>query len=264
VGEWAEDKHDYLSRYIEATWAVRSKWLPPKGTGGAAFLDLFAGPGRARLRQSGRIVDGSPLIALKHAKAPFSRAILCDLDPENVASLRQRTLPYGRRVDIIGGDCNERIDAIVATVPSHGQNIALIDPFGARVLRFDTIRKLAALKWMDLLIHFPTNTIKRNFATKGFDAHIDALLGTQTWRQHVKSPPEVVPHMIDLFRKQLGTLGYTQVKTTEYGSEIRTPAIKNNQQGLLYHLVFASKHDRGDKIWNSIAKTDAHGNRDLF
>src|SRR5687768_5579403 len=72
VGSWAKDKHYYLERYIDATRAVRAKYLRPAGSrpaGGAAFVDLFAGPGRCRLRESGQIINGSPLIALANAKA---------------------------------------------------------------------------------------------------------------------------------------------------------------------------------------------------
>jgi hypothetical protein len=53
VGIWAEDKHHYLQQYFEATWAVRKKFLPPDGRGGACFVDLFAGPGRVRVRDTG-------------------------------------------------------------------------------------------------------------------------------------------------------------------------------------------------------------------
>ena len=51
VGPWSAEKHDYLRRYITATRAARARYLPPLGRGGAAFIDLFAGPGRARIRE---------------------------------------------------------------------------------------------------------------------------------------------------------------------------------------------------------------------
>lgn len=66
VGSWTRDKHEYLRRYIDATANARAKYV---GRGGAAFLDLFAGPGCARVRTSRLVVDGSPLIALKHEKS---------------------------------------------------------------------------------------------------------------------------------------------------------------------------------------------------
>jgi hypothetical protein len=54
VGQWAADKYYYLRQYIAATKAVRGGFIAPKGNGGAAFIDLFAGPGRVRVRDTGR------------------------------------------------------------------------------------------------------------------------------------------------------------------------------------------------------------------
>lgn len=72
VGQWAAEKHYYLQHYIEATRSVRSAFLPPKGRGGSAFVDLFAGPGLVRVRESGEIREGSPMVAIRHKEAPFS------------------------------------------------------------------------------------------------------------------------------------------------------------------------------------------------
>ncbi len=81
------------------------------------------------MRSTGTIVDGSPLIAVKHAAAPFTKVILCDLADENVAALRQRTRG-DERVLTIPGDCNENIDRVVLEIPPYGLNLALVDPYG--------------------------------------------------------------------------------------------------------------------------------------
>lgn len=139
VGAWSRDKHDYLKRYLEASGNPRRKYLPPEGAG-AAFVDLFAGPGRARVKSTGELVDVSPLIALKQAK-PFSKALLCELDPENVSTLERRTVSFRPRVDVrvIPGDSNESIDQVVREVPRFGLNLAWVDPYRLALLRFDTI-----------------------------------------------------------------------------------------------------------------------------
>ena len=61
VGEWAEQKHARIRKYIDISRAVRRKFV--KGKGGATYIDLFCGPGRARVRETTRIVDGSALAA---------------------------------------------------------------------------------------------------------------------------------------------------------------------------------------------------------
>src|SRR5579884_2126049 len=51
VGPWAKEKHDYIRRYIDATREVREKYLRP-GWPGACYIDLYAGPGLARVGET--------------------------------------------------------------------------------------------------------------------------------------------------------------------------------------------------------------------
>ena len=257
VGRWAKEKHEYLRRYIGATRAARNKFLIPSTKfpkpGGAAFVDLFAGPGRARIRDNGEIIDGSPLIALKHSEAPFTKVILCDLDEENVMALRKRVQPFGERAAVTPGDCNATIDSVIQEIPPFGLNIALIDPYGLRPLSYDTWGKLAQVGKMDLLFHFPTGDIKRNLANNA--AYLDRFLGTQAWRPLVRKPKDVVK-LIDVLRNQLQGFGYTSYAE-------RSPPVKNVKGVVLYHLVYASKHHLGSELWAKIAKTTAKGQRHL-
>lgn len=254
VGQWAADKHYYLQQYIEATRAVRAGYLPPKGHGGAAFIDLFAGPGVVRIRESGEIRDGSPMVAFRHAEAPFSQLVLCDVSPENVGALRGRTTSQPSRVTVVEGDCNECIDQVVAAVPVHGLNIALIDPFGLRTLKFTALKRLAVFKRMDLVVHFPTADIKRNLGqNENTKRWLDEALGTTEWSTKITSSTDVAA-LIDVFKRQLGTLGYQS-------QHVRSEPIRNNQNATLYYLVYASKSDRGDKIWQSITKNKPSGQK---
>jgi three-Cys-motif partner protein len=59
VGPWAIEKHERLRKYIDAYRSARTMFLPPKGTGGAAYIDLFSGPGRSQIEDSGEFIDGS-------------------------------------------------------------------------------------------------------------------------------------------------------------------------------------------------------------
>lgn len=251
VHEWALEKHDYLRRYIEATAGPRSRYLPPNGRGGAAYIDLFAGPGRARVQETGEDIDGSPLLALKHERAPFTKLIFCDWEPENADALAVRTTG-DERVRIITGNCAERIEDAVAEIPPYGLNFTLIDPFGPAGLRWTVLERLASVERIDLLIHFPTGAMKRNFENLNFDL----IVGTTEWRRDVRTPHDVT-RLIDHLRNSLVRVGYT-------GDQVRSMGIKTPQQLLLYHLVFVSKHSLGNKIWESITKTDARGQRSLF
>jgi three-Cys-motif partner protein len=257
VGRWVQDKHYYLERYIEATRAVRAKYLRPEGgrpAGGAAFIDLFAGPGRSRIRESGMIIPGSPLVALAHAKAPFTTVILCELEGENIQALESRTVADKDRVRIVHGDCNFVIGYVTAQIPRYGLNVALLDPFSVDQLRFATIAALAQFKRMDLIIHFPTMDLKRNVGRD--HGRVERFLGGSGEEDRIRTPADVV-RRIETLRTNLAAFGYT-------GEQVRSMAIKNNKKNVLYHLVFASKNRRGDAIWNDIVKRESGGQGNLF
>jgi three-Cys-motif partner protein len=256
VGPWERDKHEPLHHYIEATWAPRAMFLNPRPgvtPGGAAFIDLYAGPGRARVRANGAIVDGSPLLALGHMKAPFSKIILCDVAPENADALRKRTAHDPRAV-VIEGSCHDQIERIVNEIPPRGLNFAMIDPFSLDQLDFGTISRLARFERMDMLIHFPTMDTKRNWSM-GAQEKLTKAIGTESWRDTIREPRHVTK-AIEVLREQLKKFGYT-------GENVRSVEVKNSSGGVLYHLVYVSKDKLGDKIWESIVKT-LRGQRSLF
>lgn len=257
VGIWATDKHHYLRQYIAATRGVRAQYLEPKGHGGAAFIDLFAGPGMARVRETGEVRDGSPLIALRHGEAPFSKLIFCDSELENAAALETRCSAEGARVKVIEGDSNAMIDKVALEIPEYGLNIALVDPFGLQALKFATLARLAKFSRMDLIVHFPTGDIKRNLdQNQRTKQWLTEALGTSSWESELTSLTDV-GRIIEIFKRQLTTLGYKS-------EGVRSEPIKNNKNLPLYYLVYASKSERGDKIWQSVTKNKPSGQRGLF
>ena len=247
VGGWARDKNFFVFRYIEATRAVRLKYLPPK-VGGAAFIDLFAGPGMKRLQKTGVILDGTPLLAAKHTDAPFTRIVACDIDAENVAALTERLGRFSSETRVVCGDCNGKIDEIVASVPPYGLNLALVDPFGLKDLKFQTLQRLAEFKRMDLIVHFPTGDIKRNLGQyRTTERWLDEALGTRRWRERQRDKRDVAA-LVEVFSEQLQLLGYGESDVKHH------PSVRNDQGVPLYYLVYASKHDRGNRIWKSLLK----------
>jgi len=228
---------------VEATWAVRQKFAKA-GTG---FVDVFAGPGRSKRTDNGEIVDGSSLIALKHARAPFTSVVLGEQDPDNLLALSARTLQFGPRVHIEPGDSIANIERLAQRLPPQGLNLGLVDPFGPQGLRWNVVAALAALRRMDLIIHFPTVGSRRNFRTVDFDA----MVGTPDWRKH---PGPLLQQLVSALKSSLERVGYPR-------TEIRDVPVRNNQRAVLYHLVFAARHPLGDKIWKSIIKIEASGQR---
>lgn len=67
IGSWGEDKYDLVKKYAQMfATSMKKKWNT------RIYIDLFSGPGRARIKRSRKIVLGSPLLAMD-IQDPFDR-----------------------------------------------------------------------------------------------------------------------------------------------------------------------------------------------
>ena len=82
IGSWGEEKYCLVRNYAQIfASSMKDKWHC------RVYIDLFSGAGRAKIKDTGKIVDGSPLIALG-IENPFDRYIFCEQNPENRASCK--------------------------------------------------------------------------------------------------------------------------------------------------------------------------------
>ena len=67
------------------------------------FLDVMAGPGLCRIKDSGEELPGSPLIAMKH---DFTKFVFVESDPELATALEKRIAlqPKANLATVIRGD----------------------------------------------------------------------------------------------------------------------------------------------------------------
>jgi three-Cys-motif partner protein len=148
VGPWASEKHERLRKYIDSYRSARAMFLPPKGTGGAAYIDLFSGPGRSQVEGTGRFIDGSPLVAYKAAQSSgtrFSELHFNDLDKENVDALRQRIAKLGGTANFFNETAEAAVDRMIYALNPAGLHFAFLDPYNLENLPFSIIEKLARL-----------------------------------------------------------------------------------------------------------------------
>jgi len=256
VGLWAKDKYFYLKRYLEIfTTAMKNKWK-----GELYYIDLFAGCGKCRVREIGEEIDGSALLSLS-IKYPFKKYFMIDLESKALNALKKRVeeIPWREQIRIIPGDCNVKIDEVLAEIPENSLSLAVIDPTGLHI-KFDTIKKLAKDRKIDLIITFPEGMdIKRNLSRYIRQSHsiLDDYIGDKNWRklfpQDVKSLSEmreegIEKTLIKYYRGKLNNLGYVEVKS---GDEILIRSSKRNLP--LYYLLFASKSPLGYDFWRKIS-----------
>lgn len=153
---WATEKHDRLRKYIQASRGARAKFLPPNGTGGASYIELYSGAGRSLITGTSQIIDGSAIVAFKTARAsghPFSEMHVSDLEPQNSAALAQRIKALGGAASSYVGSADIVVDQVMNAINPHGLHLAFLDPFNLSQLPFAIIEKMLRVRRMDMIIH---------------------------------------------------------------------------------------------------------------
>jgi len=239
-GAWTAIKLDYLARYINIfEKAMRGKWQLRN------YIDLLAGPGKNRVKDTKKVFFGSPLVALTTTH-PFTGYYFIEKDPNNKAALEKRCMssPLYESLDIKEGDCNKLIDEVVLELRKTeiiSLNMAFLDPQGME-LEWNTVAKMASVKRMDLIIYYPLYGLTRNMPklceSDGVTS-IDNFFGGFEWRRIYLSnrhKPTLHRHLIDLYKSNLSALNYTEVFSGDenLGDE---PLIRNQiKNSRLYHL----------------------------
>ena len=253
VGEWSRDKHYFLRRYIDAfTTAMKDK-----GWSGLHYIDLFAGAGIERLRDSRQLDWGSALIAAQ-APNPFDGLHFCERAPEKHHALQRRVHQIRPDAHVLSGDANEKVGEVLLRIPQRSLSLAFLDPYGLH-LDFETLRALSRRK-VDLIVFFPDRVdALRNYKAyywENPDSNLDRVLGPGAdWRAVRDQRPdhEWAESLRCLYEQQIRTLGYTEF-------EYERISVKRQ---FLYRLIFCSRHKAGAKIWRGIAEHKPDGQRIL-
>ena len=239
-GSWSQDKL-YFVDYFSSLFNGGMKNLWPI----RAYVDLFAGPGICKDRNSGIEFLGSPLAALD-CKTPFTHLFFNDIDERSINALaqRQECLYPTANVEYFNLDCNQAAQQIASRIPKSALTLVFVDGWNYE-MQFDSLALLGRRPATDLIVTFHTGAIKRN-AHHLIEA-VDKFLDDRNWRDrymeaqgNVSNPPTTV--LIDTFRSSLRSrLGYT-----EFGAPT---LIRNSKGSPIFYLLFASKHYRGLDFW---------------
>ena len=277
-GSWVAEKLDYLERYINIfEISMRNKpWRKRH------YIDLFAGPGKCVVSNTGTVYLGSTLLALT-TKYPFTDYFFIDLDSDNIATLQQRcsVSPMHNRIQYFDQDCNLVVQNIIEQIVSVDRkhipdkwsslNLAFLDPDGLE-LRWETVATLAKPYSMDLIIHYPQGGLNR-YMGQAFkeekETAVDFFFGGTEWRkiyeQWKNKQTQFGIHrlLMDLYKEKLQDLGYKEaLRDDEIGDE---PLMRNAEKNApLYRLLFASKNPLGHDFWREVNRRNVHGQMRLF
>lgn len=186
VGSWSIEKHDVVSLYAKLfSTGMKNKWHE------RVYVELYSGAGYAKIRESSRWIAGSPIRALL-LPDPFDKYIFCDADGKNLEALRirvERTAPSAN-VSFIEGDCNEKVEEILAKIPAHSRDhrvlsLCFVDPFDIGI-KFSTLDRLSA-KFVDFLVllalYMDAARNQDNYVREEA-SKINEFLGRDNWREN--------------------------------------------------------------------------------
>jgi three-Cys-motif partner protein len=250
VGGWAVDKHGRLRKYIDASRGARRKFLPPAGTGGASFIDLYCGSGKAIIRDNGQIIDGSTLVAFKCARegnAKFSEIHIADADSTKRTAAAARIARAGGVANQHAGTALEAVKSVADFLNPSGLHFAFLDPYNLQDLPFSIIERLSQFQRMDMLIHVSVQDLQRNLDryTRQGDTRLEVF--APGWRNSVnlnQSQNAIRADLLEYWLAKIRKLGVSPAQG------IALVSGEKNQR--LYWLVFVSRSDFATRLWEDI------------
>lgn len=250
AGGWAKDKLYYIQSYCDIfNKGMKNKWST------RTYIDLFSGPGRCKIEETGEEFDGSPLVALK-CRVPFTHYFFNELNKDSLAALKNRTSSFtSANINYFNRDCNEVIDYLLPKLPPKALDFCFIDPTNWQI-KFDSIRRLAKDRKIDLAITFHVGAIKR--CADDAPEELDDFFGDFTWREEYgnmirSGRREGSRVLLDAYEKRIRDLGYKKEDIQDW------VLVRGHRNIPLYYLIFASKHSRGKDFWDKISLKSPSG-----
>lgn len=255
VGAWTEQKHRYVAIYaMQFSSGMKNKW------GTLVYLELYAGAGYSRIRDTGRLILGSPLLALQ-LKDPFHKYIFCEENTRKIEALKSRVQRFAPTANVayIPGDCNKQVGQIVSEIPMASTSntvlcLCFADPFDIG-LKFQTLQKLSS-RYVDFIVllalHSDANRAYKRYVME--DAvKVDEFLGSRTWRDRWKIAegngvtfPRFLAQEFDASMQNLGYL-HTPLD--------RMKLVRSDEKNLpLYYLALFSRRQLAHKFWDDALK----------
>ncbi len=254
VGNWSTKKWSLMGAYCDIfTNGMRNMWNQ------LVYIDLFAGSGFARIKNTNRIYYSSPLIALS-VPIKFDKYIFCEKDPELLFALKKRVtrLFPDQNVSFVLGDANDEIEEIRNLMPAYSKGntrlpFCFVDPFSLE-LRFKTIQTLGQ-DLMDFLIlmalYMDANRNLNNYLNDNNDK-IALFTGDNNWRSefvgYENKQRDFIKYLSDKYDQNMMDLGYIK-PANKHLVRIASSNLP------LYYLAFYTKHNRGNDFYKKVKKT---------
>lgn len=241
------------------------------GYDGAVYVDLFAGTGLVKIKDSkfDDFMPGSPVCA-GLAASRFDYVVCVESNKKRSGVLRKRLAGVLKDVefDVIHGDCNEKITEVIDAIKKRFDNpilLTFVDPEGLGI-RFSTLKALSKnFRQCDFMVNVNSSAVRRVSGQiregipnveKSLEAYYDldvhdVILGLK----HGVGPQEIYANLIkSVLGKELG----------------RTIDIRDRGKTIAYHILgytrkTSSRYKRAfDTLADRLSWADREKTRRLF
>jgi len=248
-GERAKRKHYYLGNYCGITTkSMQRKWR-------LVYLDVMAGPGCCKMKDTGEEFSGSPFVALEHE---FSEYHFVEEHKGLAEALEQRISnhPKAKQARIHNESWVKLVESGKFQFDNSTLVVAFIDPTGISQVPMSAMRKLAQNSHIDLLvtIQYRLGIVWNapQYQKAENDTVLDAFLDSRDWRAwDSQDPSEFGRKAIEHFSKEICKLGF-----------IGTRHVSVPESQPLYRFTLFSRHSLAEKFWNEILKINEKGQRE--
>ena len=255
-GDWIRRKHHYLDRYCAITATGMKNRFSER-----VFVDVMAGPGVCKIKDTGEEFPGSPLIALRH---DFTKFVFVEADPELAAALETRIAghPKAQLATVIRGDWTQAA-AEGRLRFARGLVVAFVDPTGISQVPWTAMERLLRdspkidlLATLQYAMGITLNVYQYIEFGPNQTTALDVFLGEGDWRSwpHERTDADFTARVLNRWVEKLGALGFQGSRQITVEAN-RTP---------LYRLALFSRHPKAGEFWQKIITVDESGQRELL
>lgn len=254
VGYWTEVKLQILQDYADAYACVLKSQSAIKHV---AYIDGFAGAGAHVSKETGALIDGSPVRALS-IQPPFTKYHFVEMDSARAERLRH--LGAQSNVAVYEGDCNEVLLTQVfpqCRYEDYRRALCLLDPYALNP-NWEVVETAGKMRSIEIFLNFMIMDANMNVLWRNPDSvppdqarRMTRFWGDESWRTAAYvSEPGLFGPMEEKAPNEAVVMAYRKrLKEIAGFKFVPEPLPMCNTCGaVVYYLFFASQNSTGDRI----------------
>jgi len=223
TGAWSTIKLLTILNYVPIYTKIIPHHFPSM-----QYIELLAGTGLCKIRETQDVVAGSTLIASTVCYKPFDKYILVEKDQHSAEALEKRMKTVTPNATVLMQDCNDCISEVLGTLPSRGHYLAFVDCEGLDV-DWSTMNYLLS-KPGDILFTFQSQFVARVRGrairgSKGNEEKLNRFYGDDRWKT-CTSPEDLVAAYVNKLKERRG---------------IVLPIYVKGPRGFQYYVIYATR-----------------------